>query len=531
MNAPTPARTPRWTRTLFDLYRIPVAGSILTDPSFPLLVTAVEGAAAHTSTAPESLLTTARGLLGDPDQPGGTGREGLALSLAWVVTDIAYPPDLDGEPTGPRRPGLTADPEESVRSTSSTTVSRIVSLTEAAAQIYAQAYAGSTAAVYLRGRLGTDLIGTNWTVGYASPAWTTVVDALRAHHDATDTELIDAGLATVARTGSLIDRFRDRLTFGIRTIGGDLVGFTARAAPRAPAGTPKYLNTPTTAAFRKGSVLFGWAETARARAAGATPVRVEGALDAIAVSLSGGLKQVGLAPLGTALTDRQARLLAYAGRRTGAVLHCTDLDQAGRKAAAADHSRLVWHGVVPRQLILTAGTDPAAATALSTDLAKDHPLLACALVRDLVGDAGARGPEAAVHAARQAATITRTLPIPLWHEIAAATAHALGGSDGDIALTYTVLLEQHAITAETLLAAVHQLDTAPGGDLWLAAGRQAALEAHLGRCDTLTARPPPPPVTACFPHKARSRTPPISHPMRETTTRPSGQTTSCRGRE
>ena len=82
---------------------------------------------------------------------------------------------------------------------------------------------------------------------------------------------------------------------------------------------------------------------------------VEGPLDAIAVTLGTSGRYTGLAPLGTALTDQQAALLA--GRP---VILATDADQAGDHAAERDFWRLAVHGIDPTRAILPTGADPAA---------------------------------------------------------------------------------------------------------------------------------------------------------------------------
>jgi DNA primase len=81
-------------------------------------------------------------------------------------------------------------------------------------------------------------------------------------------------------------------------------------------------------------VLFGHAEAGPALAAGARPVLVEGPFDAIAVSLAGAGQYVGVAPMGTALTDTQADQLRpfLAPDRPGLIV-ATDADRAGRAAA------------------------------------------------------------------------------------------------------------------------------------------------------------------------------------------------------
>ena len=119
-----------------------------------------------------------------------------------------------------------------------------------------------------------------------------------------------AGVATVASTGRLIDRFRDRVMFPI-IHNGEILGFVGRRHPDltdTDRGGPKYLNTADTPLFHKGAQLFGANEVDIA--AGGIPVIVEGPMDAIAVTLASGGRYIGVAPLGTSLTDEQASQLA-----------------------------------------------------------------------------------------------------------------------------------------------------------------------------------------------------------------------------
>ena len=155
-----------------------------------------------------------------------------------------------------------------------------------------------------------------WTTGYAPPGWTALTGHLRSE-GFTNQELLDAGLVLTTRRGTIVDRFRDRLTFGIRDAQGDLVGFTGRAAPGAGSDCPKYLNSPRTPIFDKRLLLFGLAEQTDRLTSGHVPVLTEGPLDAIAFTST---DCVGVAVCGTALTDEQRRELArvveeQAGRR------------------------------------------------------------------------------------------------------------------------------------------------------------------------------------------------------------------------
>ena len=216
---------------------------------------------------------------------------------------------------------------------------RILDLTQQAAAFYQEQYVGSGAAAYMRKRVGTDLTDHPTIVVGHAPAGSRLVQPLR-RHGATDQELIDAGLAKPAQGGGVIDVFRDRLMFGIHTSQGELVGFVGRTLTTNPR-VPKYLNTPTTRAFHKSEVLFGLPEYQNLVEQGADLVRVEGPFDALAITLATGGRAVGVAPLGTALTEQQAQAIANQRVR---VWEATDTDAAGQAAAARDHELLVRHG-------------------------------------------------------------------------------------------------------------------------------------------------------------------------------------------
>jgi conjugative relaxase-like TrwC/TraI family protein len=388
--------------------------------------------------------------------------------------DVLPPPDLHHR-RRPRRPApapASATPAPAPAATARTvpagvSAQRIADLNDAAMAYFTGCYPTSWAPAYLHERLGltppsdpertapdptaSTLAGVR--VGYAPAGWTGLHAHLRSH-GASDDELLAAGLVTRASTGRLIDRFRDRLIFPIHADlpddprPGRIIGFVGRQAPTADLATldllawdrrtPKYLNTPTTSAFRKGEMLFGLTEATPALRAGAIPVLVEGPLDAIAITLAGAGHYVGLACLGTALTDAQADLLLAHTRPSPAahpatepptardprhgLLVATDPDPAGQGAAEraywamAGRSRPdVGHvslpaGADPAQIL--TGQGPAAlramldsATGLSARLI-DARLIALADDLDTV--------EGRVQALRLAATVIGSQPPPSW---------------------------------------------------------------------------------------------------------------------
>ncbi len=232
----------------------------------------------------------------------------------------------------------------------------LAQINQLAADFYQAHYPGSWAQPYLTERFGVDLTGhPTLQPGYAPNGWTTLISHLRAR-GVTDTEMLAAGVATQASTGRLIDRFRDRAVFPIHH-DGQILGFVGRRHPdrtdEDQAG-PKYLNTGETPLFHKGDQLYS---TQNSWNQDATPVIVEGPMDAIAVTLATSGRYVGVAPLGTSLTDQQAAQLRQLGYQTPIV--ATDADLAGRIAAERDYWILTPHGHDPRYAVLPNGTDPA----------------------------------------------------------------------------------------------------------------------------------------------------------------------------
>jgi DNA primase catalytic core len=215
---------------------------------------------------------------------------------------------------------------------------------------------------YLTDRFGQDLTDDlRLRPGQAPAGWTGLVNHLRSR-GATSYEMTATGVATAASTGRLIDRFRDRVIFPI-IHNGEILGFIGRRHPDlcdTDRGGPKYLNTAQTPLFHKGAQLFGVNEVELA--AGGGPVIVEGPMDAIAVTLAGGGRYIGVAPLGTSLTDDQASQLAAIGKNP---IVATDADIAGRVAAERDFWMLTAYRLDPRCALLPEGSDPADLLALN----------------------------------------------------------------------------------------------------------------------------------------------------------------------
>jgi DNA primase len=167
--------------------------------------------------------------------------------------------------------------------------------------------------------------------------------------------MIEAGLLIAGDDVPVsFDRFRDRVIFPIADFRGRIVGFGGRAlSADVPA---KYLNSPETELFHKGSLLYNGAGARKAAHDAGTVIAVEGYVDVIQMAGAGFAHTV--APLGTALTERQLEIL---WRMADEPVLCFDGDAAGLRAAfrAADLALpLLQPGKSLRFALLPAGKDP-----------------------------------------------------------------------------------------------------------------------------------------------------------------------------
>ena len=239
----------------------------------------------------------------------------------------------------PHWPGSPDEPEH-------ITARRLIEAHDEAAAFYRECLErpeGTSPRDYLRHRRVADALDDpRWTIGYAPRSWTALAQRLRMAGFA-DNELLRSGLTIATRQGTLVDRFRDRITFGIHNDLGELVAFTARAAPGAT-GVPKYLNSPATAIYRKSTVLFGLAEQAAQLDNGSIPVVVEGPFDALAVTIASP-NHAGIAVCGTAVSPYQADLLS--AQTDGKIIVALDPDDPGATASTTIASRLNTAGLGP----------------------------------------------------------------------------------------------------------------------------------------------------------------------------------------
>jgi DNA primase len=183
---------------------------------------------------------------------------------------------------------------------------------------------GAAALDYLHKRGLTDETIEAFGLGFAPNAWEAATVHFRSK-GYSEQELIDVGLVSVRDSGGAYDRFRNRVVLPIRDQRGRMAGFGARTLD--PAGLPKYLNSPQTAIFDKGRILFGLDRARRDIRAQDQIVIVEGYMGVLAPHQHG-FKNV-VATMGTALTEHHLQLIKRYTRR---IVLAMDSDAAGVQA-------------------------------------------------------------------------------------------------------------------------------------------------------------------------------------------------------
>jgi DNA primase len=209
------------------------------------------------------------------------------------------------------------------------------------------------AVAYLKNRGLTGEIAARFNIGFAPPGWDNLARVFGPEAKTRQT-LLELGLLIEREDGSgTYDRFRDRIQFPIRDRRGRTIGFGGRVLDD---GSPKYLNSPESPVFHKGSELYGLYEARKAVRQLERILVVEGYMDVVALAQFD--INYAVATLGTATTPEHLERLF---RTVSEVVFCFDGDRAGREAAwrALENTLPVLRdGRTARFLFLPEGEDP-----------------------------------------------------------------------------------------------------------------------------------------------------------------------------
>jgi DNA primase len=229
----------------------------------------------------------------------------------------------------------------------------LLKIHEAAAAWFTQQLAspaGARVRAVIEGRgLVPETAGT-MALGWAPPGRDALKKALTAQ-GYSQAMLLRAGLLVQREDGSVVDRFRNRLTIPICRDTGAIIAFGGRALEADQ--QPKYLNSPETPIYSKGRTLYGLNLAKAAIRQRGFAVLVEGYFD-FAQVFQAGIQPV-VASCGTAVTAQQAQQLL---RFTKKVVLSFDPDTAGQAAASKSCEMLVEEGFEVNVATLPGGDDP-----------------------------------------------------------------------------------------------------------------------------------------------------------------------------
>jgi DNA primase len=288
----------------------------------------------------------------------GCGVHGSAISFLMEYEHLEFVESIESlaDSLGiqvPREKGGSAPSKEQQKR-----VKDLFTLMDEANDFYQLQLKGSSKAIdYLKGRELSGDISKRFNVGYAPDGFNHFYQPFLKQYS--QQQLVDSGL--VIRKDEdpnnikVYDRYRDRIMFPIRNRKGQVIGFGGRILSQ-DTNQAKYINSPETTLFHKGSELYGLYEARKFTKKLERIVVVEGYMDVIALAQFG--VSYAVATLGTATTSTHIKLLF---RAVPEVIFCFDGDRAGREAAwRALNNALpeIQDGKEIRFLFLPDGEDP-----------------------------------------------------------------------------------------------------------------------------------------------------------------------------
>ena len=235
---------------------------------------------------------------------------------------------------------------------------QLIDIHEAATQYFEAQLKSPEAArarEYLTSRAVSAETIKTFRIGYAPDDFNHMRDALKPHF--AEEVLRASGLFSAkdqadGSPGSMYARFRKRITFPIANEAGKIIAFTARALDPDEKNA-KYLNSPESALYTKGHVLFNLDKAKSEMRKSDFAVLVEGQMDCISVYMAG-IHNV-VATSGTAFTETQVRLI---GRFTKRVIVNFDPDTAGAAATEKSIALLTEEDFDIKVVTLEGGLDP-----------------------------------------------------------------------------------------------------------------------------------------------------------------------------
>lgn len=278
----------------------------------------------------------------------GCGEAGNVISFVMKTRNMAFPEavKLLGE-----KVGIVVDDADSPGKSSAANekFKRMYDINiQAARYFYTNLKRFKAPYEYLKGRGITDETIKKFGIGFSLDNWQGIRSYLK-QRGFSEEEILELGLTTKNEKGNIYDRFRNRIIFPVFNVSGRVIGFGGRVLDDSK---PKYLNSPETPIFHKGTNLYGLNLAIKNNPA-RTVIMVEGYMDVISLSQQGVTNVV--ATLGTALTEGQCKLLK---RYIDTVIVSFDSDVAGQNATIRGLEILQKSGFDLKILQIPSGKDP-----------------------------------------------------------------------------------------------------------------------------------------------------------------------------
>lgn len=284
----------------------------------------------------------------------GCHAKGDAISFLKEAENMSFMEAVEVLAREAGMPMPAADPKAAARADRRTELADVMEEAVRHYRLQLKTGAGAAARDYLAGRKLTEKARDRFEIGFAPEGWQGLWDHLRGKGIAEDL-ILGAGLAKPSTKGKApYDVFRNRIMFPIRDARGRCIAFGGRAMD--PGDSAKYLNSPETELFDKGRSLYNIGPAREAAGKGRPLLVAEGYMDVIA--LVGAGFEGAVAPLGTAITEDQLRLI---WRLHPEPLIMLDGDTAGLRAAQrlVDLALpLLEAGRALRFVLLPEGMDP-----------------------------------------------------------------------------------------------------------------------------------------------------------------------------
>ena len=284
----------------------------------------------------------------------GCHAKGDALTFLREAENMSF---MEAVETLAREAGMALparDPRAAEKADRRTELARVMEEAVRHYRLQLKTGAGAAARDYLQRRGLSEAALDRFEIGFAPDGWHGLWTALKGRGMADDL-ILGAGLARASQTGGApYDTFRNRIMFPIRDARGRCIAFGGRAMD--PNDSAKYLNSPETDLFDKGRSLYNHGPAREAAGKGQPLIVAEGYMDVIALVTAG--YEAAVAPLGTAITEEQLRLI---WRLHPEPLIMLDGDSAGIRAAMRRVDLalpLLEAGQGLRFVILPEGLDP-----------------------------------------------------------------------------------------------------------------------------------------------------------------------------